>query len=149
MKRQISEIATRNLMMLPSDVWEGMKGEMERTYPDGWLGLHKQQAVSRVRKCHAQLGLGDVMLTVTDTSEYRVMTDSKRPFLQMSVFPHPDDPEEYMHMMVFGNPTLLPLSKVPSLDMYVDAMFDVHQPLSTKRSYLWYICTKHPHTFQS
>ena len=29
-----------------------------------------------------------------------------------------------MRMMVFRNPTLLPLLKVPSLDMYVDATFD-------------------------
>ena len=53
------------------------------------------------------------------------MTDSKQPFLQASaLFSHPDDPEEYMCMIVSGNPTLLLLLKVPLLDMYIDATFD-------------------------
>ena len=53
------------------------------------------------------------------------MTDCKCPFLYASaLYPHLDNPEECMHMIVFGNPILLPLLKVPSLDMYVDATFD-------------------------
>jgi hypothetical protein len=81
--------------------------------------------MERDQKCCDNLGLGNIVLTITDTPEYRLMTNSVRPFLQaFGMYPHPEDPKEYMQMMVFRNPSLLLLLKTPQLDMYVDATFD-------------------------
>ena len=98
---------------------------MDRLYPGAWSGLQKKQVVERVRKCRAKLGFGNIITTITDTPQYRLMTDCERPFLQaFGTYPHPEDPKEYMRMMIFANPSLLSLLKTPQLDMYVDATFD-------------------------
>jgi hypothetical protein len=53
-----------------------------------------------------------------------MMTDSRRPFLQCSAcFPHPEDENVNMWMMVFANPTLLGLLQ-GQVDIYVDATFN-------------------------
>jgi hypothetical protein len=56
------------------------------------------------------------------------MMDTRRPFLQYSTcFPHPEDENLYMRMMVFANPTLLGLIQGQS-DIYVDATFNPCTP---------------------
>ena len=98
---------------------------MNEKHPDGWTGLHKKQVVDKVRVFWANSGLVNIISTVTDTPEYRLMADGKRPFLQtFATYPHPEDSKEFMQMMVLANPELLSLLKNPALDMYIDATFD-------------------------
>ncbi len=91
MKQRVSEIAVTHQTMLPDAVWTLVKKEMDEKYSGSWSGLYKNQVTELVRKSHAKLGLGDAISTVTDTKEYRLMSDMTRPFLQAScVWPHPD-----------------------------------------------------------
>ncbi|KAL3808993.1 hypothetical protein ACHAXA_010136 [Cyclostephanos tholiformis] len=125
MKQRVSDLATTNLTMLPDTVWCVVKKEMDEKYGGSWSGLYKNQVADLVRRSSAKLGLGNIISTVTDTKEYRLMSDLKRPFLQASgVWPHPEDSSEYMRAMVFGNPALIPLLKNRQLDIFVDATFD-------------------------
>ena len=81
MKILTSDIATQDLMILPEKVWVHVKAEMDEKKLDGWTGLHKKQLVDKVQMFRANSGLGNIISTVTDTPEYRLMSDGKRPFL--------------------------------------------------------------------
>ncbi|KAL3808233.1 hypothetical protein ACHAXA_003843 [Cyclostephanos tholiformis] len=108
MRQRMSDIAVSNFTMLPDTVWTVIKKEMDNKYSGSWSGLYKNQITELVRKSRTKLGLGNVISTVTDTKDYRLMSDLKRPFLQASgVWPHPDGLGDYMHAMVFGNPALM------------------------------------------
>ena len=48
---------------------------MDVKYNASWLGLYKYQVGEMVWKSQSQLGLGDIILTVTDTKEYQLMSD--------------------------------------------------------------------------
>jgi hypothetical protein len=125
MIRRTDEIATQNLTLLPAQVWSVVRAEMEENHPYGWDGLRKDQVCRRVRKARAELGLGDAITTVLNTPLYRMMSDQGRAFLQaFGSYPHPDDPNEFMCMMVYGNPSLIPMLKQRGLDIFVDATFD-------------------------
>jgi hypothetical protein len=58
------------------------------------------------------MGLGNTIATIANTPQYSNMANG-RPFLQFSgTWPHPEKPER-MHLMVFGNPELIPFLKNP------------------------------------
>ena len=100
MKILTSDIATQDLMILPEKVWLRVKAEMDANYPHGWTGLHKKQLVEKVRMFWVNSGLGNIISTVTDTPEYRLMADGKRPFLQtFATYPCLEDSKEYMRMI--------------------------------------------------
>ena len=125
MSRLTEQIATSEMTLLPKQVWQRVRAAMNEAYPYGWSGLYEDQVCEKVRKARSALGLGDAITTVTNVREYRMMKDTERPFLQAyGCFPHPEDPKEFMSMMVFGNPTLIQMLKVTGLDIFVDATFD-------------------------
>ena len=125
MKQRVDAIVSEHLTMQPDAVWTIIKKEMDDKYNGSWSGLYKSQVVDLVRKSRRKLGLGDDISTVTDTKNYRLMTDMTRPFLQHSgVWPHPDGSGEYMRAMIFGNPALISQLKNVQLDIFVDATFD-------------------------
>ena len=70
------------------------------------------------------MNFGDSFRTI-ESSEYSMMTDSKRRFLQSHlIISHPDDPSVWQRLMVFGNPSLFGLLQASSVDLYIDATFD-------------------------
>ncbi len=90
--------------------------EMDVNFPKGWIGLQKLQAIELVQKSRHAQGLGNTISTVKNTPDYSQMKDSKRPFLQFSrTWPHPEKTAENMSLMVFGNPSLIPLLKTQGL----------------------------------
>jgi hypothetical protein len=81
-----------------------------------------------VQKFCKKLGLGNYISMVENIPNYKMMSDSKRPFLQCSVCcPHSEDENLNMQMMVFANPTLLGLL-LGQVDIYVDATFNPCTP---------------------
>ena len=126
MIRRTDEIATQNPTFPPAQVWSAVRAEMDVNHPNGWDGLRKDQVCRRVPKARAEVGLGVAITTVLNTPQFRMMSDQGRAFLQaFGSYPHPDDPNEFMCMMIFGNPVLIPMLKQRGLDILVDATFDL------------------------
>jgi hypothetical protein len=106
-------IACGNLTWTPAMCYDAWRAEMDANFPQGWVGLQKNQAVELVQKSRHAQGLGNTIATVENTPDYRNMKDNNKcPFLQFSgTWPHPDKTGEQMHLMIFGNPSLIPLLK--------------------------------------
>ncbi len=112
MRKKMNALACANLTWTPAMCYDACRMEMNERFPKGWSGLQKHQAHELVRKVHQALGLGSTVSTIKNTPQYRDMKDQKHPFLQFSVtWPHPEKPSEQMRLMMFGNPSLIPLLK--------------------------------------
>jgi hypothetical protein len=84
--------------------------------------LQEHQVLELVRKSCKKLGLGNYISTDENIPDYKLMTDTRRPFLECSeCFPHLEDENLNIRMMVFANPTLLGLLQ-GQVDIYVDAI---------------------------
>jgi hypothetical protein len=108
--RKRMPLARNNLTWAPNMCFDACRKEMDANFPQGWSGLQKHQAHELVRKAHHAQSLGNTVSTVENTPAYSQMKDMKRSFLQFSgTWPHHEKQEEQMRLMVFGNPTLIPL----------------------------------------
>ncbi len=93
-----------------------------------WYSLQEHQVLELVQKSRKKLGLRNAISTVENTPDYKLMTDTKRPFLHcFACFPHPEQHDINMHFMVFSNPTLLGLL-LGLVDIIVDATFTPYTP---------------------
>ena len=69
--------------------------------------------------------LDDPISMIENTPEYNSMQDSDLPFLQASLnFANPKRGKDRIQIMIFANPALLGMLKIPALDVFVDATFD-------------------------
>jgi hypothetical protein len=92
MHAKTEEFATNNLAQLPEKIRAQVKKWADENYNQMWYGLQRHQVLELVRKPRKKLGLGNYSATVENIPDYKLMTDSRRPFLQCSTcFPHPED----------------------------------------------------------
>ncbi len=124
MKKKMHALSCNNLTWTPAMCYDTCRKEMDANFPKGWVGLQKLRAIELVRKLHHAQGLGNTISTVKNTPDYSQMKDSKRPFLQFSgTWPHPEKTAENMRLMVFGNPSLIPLLKTQG---HIFGYFSMH-----------------------
>ena len=117
------EIATSELTLLPQQIWDRVKMEMNTKHRD-WYGLQQHQVTERVRRARSKMNSGDAMRTL-ESSKYANMQDSNRPFLQHhGIYPDRNNPGTYQRLMVFGNPSLFGLLQQRKIECYIDATFD-------------------------
>ncbi len=108
--------------MTPLQVWLAVKKVMDVTH-GSYIGHNRQYIVDRVCRSRKEMDFGDKFRAVECL--HNVMSDSDCPFLHYHAsFPDKSNPKELMQLMVFANPTLIPLLKFKKLDLFVDATFD-------------------------
>ena len=87
-----------------------VKNWANKEYNAMWYGLKEHQVSELVRKARTKLGFGSFISTAENIPDYRLMMDTKQPFLYCyALFPHPEDPNSTMKMLIYANPTLLGL----------------------------------------
>jgi hypothetical protein len=64
MKKKMHAIACGNLTWTPAMCYNACRAEMDANFPQGWVGLQKNQAVEPVRKSRHAQGLGNTIATV-------------------------------------------------------------------------------------
>ncbi len=93
-----------------------------------WYGLKEHQVRELVRKARTRLGFGSFISIVENIPDYRLMTNTKQPFLHCyASFPYPKDPNSTMKMLIYANPTLLGILH-GTVDICVDATFYLCTP---------------------
>ena len=108
--------------MTPLQVWLAVKKVMDEKH-GSYIGHNRQYIVDRVHRSRKEMDFGDKFRAVECL--HNVMSDSDHPFLHYHAsFPDRSNPKELMRLMVFANPTLIPLLKSKKLDIFVDATFD-------------------------
>ncbi len=113
----------------PKDIWPIIKDEMDIKYPSStgllWHGMLRDQVTRLVSHTRNELGMGNSVSTIENTLEYSQMTDAPWSFLRFSAtLPDPDNEPEMMRFMMFGNPEVTRLLKMPQVDIFMDATFD-------------------------
>ena len=113
----------------PADIWPVLKNEMDVKYPEtntrGWSGMRRKQAMRHVWQTRTELGMGDTISTFENNLEYLQMNNAEWSFLRFSAtLPVPGDEKDHMHYMIFCNPELIRLLKMPQVDLFIDATFD-------------------------
>jgi hypothetical protein len=112
MKKKMHVLSCNNLTWTPTMCYDARRKEIDANFPKGWVGLQKLQAIELVQKSRHAQGLRNTISTVKNTPNYSQMKDLKCPFLQFGgTWSHPEKTAENMHLMVFGNPSLIPLLK--------------------------------------
>ncbi len=123
MRAKTEEFAIANLSVTPKKIWWMVKNWANKEYERNWFGLCKDQVKNLAKKARTKLGFGNFISTVESVPEYRLISDTKQPFLHCSAtFPHPVKTEEAMRIMIYANPALLGLLQ-GVVDIYVDATF--------------------------
>jgi hypothetical protein len=108
----------------PVQLWPVLKQEMDAKYPV-WTGLQRESVMRLINKTRDDLGLGNSISTIENTLEYSSMKDAAWAFLRYSAsMPVPNQEDKSMKFMVFGNPELIRLLKMPQVDLFMDATFD-------------------------
>ncbi len=113
----------------PADIWPVLKNEMDVKYPEtntrGWSGMRRKQVMRHVWQTRTELGMGDTISTFENNLEYLQMNNAEWSFLRFSAtLPVPGDEKDHMHYMIFCNPELIRLLKMPQVDLFIDATFD-------------------------
>jgi ribosomal protein L21E len=98
-----------------------VKNWADKEYERNWFGLREDQVKNLAKNARTKLGFGNFISTVESVPEYRLMSDTKQPFLYCSAtFPHPVKTDEPMRIMIYANPSLLGLLQ-GVVDIFVDA----------------------------
>ncbi len=104
--------------MTPLQVWLAVKKVMDETH-GFYVGHNRQSIVDRVRMSRKEMDFGDKFRDVECL--HNVMGNSDCPFLHYHAsFPDKSNPKQLMQLMVFANPTFIPLLKSKKLEIFVD-----------------------------
>jgi hypothetical protein len=129
MKACIEELTTTGMKRstLPKEIYHKVRAEMDMKYQEtgGWMGIEYKIALALVQNSRRLQNFGDPISMIENTPEYNSMQDSDLPFLQASLnFANPKRGKDRIRIMIFANPALLGMLKIPALDVFVDATFN-------------------------
>lgn len=124
-KQWIDKFCIDHVSEIPTDIWSRLVKTMDEKYPNGWFGIHRQQALRRVYTTRGNLlGNGDLYRTI-EHALYKNIPDTGQSFLQCNLtIPHPTDCTKVDRIIWFGHPTLIMLLN-GRVDAFIDATFKV------------------------
>jgi hypothetical protein len=85
------EFATNNLAQLPEKIWAQVKRWADENYNEMWCSLQEHKVLELVQKTCKKLGLGNCISTIENIPDYKLMTNTRRPFLHCSTCFHPSE----------------------------------------------------------